>query len=153
MSHCPHRLPGFKTTCVGIGALYVLLGGSIVLRGAAAALAPFRVPEAILSSPHYADAILWVYSHMVVIGLTLIVLGRFARGARLKLAAARLFCVAHAYYAYLDFRASDSVVGNALYHGPVSLAPAFISLVGFVLFAHLSWCSRATYEERELLDG
>jgi hypothetical protein len=149
MARCPHRLPGFKTTFVGVGVLHVLLGASILTRGVRESLAPFAVPEVALNSPHYADAIFWVYSHQIVIGLAVVLLGVYARGARFQLAASRLFLVAHAYYTWLDFRASDSIVGTGLYHGRASLVPAFITLAFTLAFLHLSFCSHTRQQDRD----
>lgn len=149
MSRCQHRLPGFKATCIGVGVLEVLLGASILLRGVPESMAPFRVPERLLTSPHYVDAISWVYTHQIVLGSIIALLGVYARGARFKLAASRLLCVAHAYYTYLDFRASDSIVGRALYHGPASVIPAWIGVAFTLAFLHLSFCGLARLEERD----
>jgi hypothetical protein len=140
---CKHRLPGFKASCVTIAVLYVLLGGSIVLRGTRASMAAYGVPEATLASPHYDDAIFWVYTHMIVIGLLTGVVGVFGEGERLKKWAARLLFAAHVFYTYLDFRSSDSILGNGLYRGPASLVPPIICLVVTLVFAHLSFCSGA----------
>lgn len=137
---CKHRLPGFRATCLGVGIAYVLLGGSILARGGAASLADFAVPEATLSSPHYADAIWWVYTHMIVLGLVIGVVGQWGRDPKLGLWFSRLMVAAHAYYVVLDTRASDSPLGTGLYQGPGSIAPAVIGLVVMLLFVHLSLC-------------
>lgn len=121
----------------------VLLAGSILLRGVPASMAPFGVPQPVLNSPHYADAIFWVYTHMLVLGLIIGLLGLYAESPVLRRKMAWLLLGAHVVYTVLDFRASDSPLGHALYHGPASLMPAFISLGITVLFAHLSFCPRA----------
>jgi hypothetical protein len=137
---CKHHLPGFRATCVAVGVLYVLLGGSVLARGGAASLATFGVPAATLASPHYDDAIWWVYTHMIVIGLMTGVVGWFGQGVQLQRWFARLMLVAHVYYVFLDVRTSDSALGNGLYQGPSSVIPAVIALVVLLSFAHLCVC-------------
>ena len=143
VSRCKHRLPGFRPVCLVAGVAYVLLGGSILVRGGAASLAEFGVPAATLASPHYADAIWWVYVHMIVIGLIMLVVGAFGEGARLRRGFSRLMLAAHAYYLFLDVRSSDTALGNGLYQGPASIAPAIIVLVVLLLFVHPSLCRDA----------
>ena len=144
MGLCRHYLPSFRSTCIGVGALYVLLGGSILIRGTDAAMKPFAVPETTLTSPHFNDAIIWVYTHQVVIGVLTLVIGFTAEGnERLKRWFARAMLLAHAVYLWMDTRSSDSWLGTGLYKGPASLAPAVICLVVTALFAHLSFCEHS----------
>jgi hypothetical protein len=137
---CAHHLPRFRVSCVVVGVLYVLLGASVLVRGGAASLAEFGVPADTLASPHYADAIWWVYTHMIVIGLMIVVVGWFAQGVKLKRSFARLMFTAQVYYLILDVRASDSPLGSGLYEGPASLVPAVIGALVMLVFAHLSVC-------------
>lgn len=143
---CSHRLPRFRATCLTVCVLNVLIGGSILLRGMAS-MEPFGVPEATLASPHYADAIFWVYSHMVVIGVITGVVGWYAKTAPLQRAFARVMLAAHAYYTFLDVRASDSALGTGLYQGPESVMPAVIAGLMTLMFLHLSLCSESTSGE------
>jgi hypothetical protein len=140
---CKHPLPSFRSTCLVVGVLYVLLGGSVLARGGVASMAEYEVPAATLASPHYADAIEWVYVHMLVIGLMIGVVGLFAREARLQRWFARLMLVAHAYYLFLDVRTSDTALGTGLYQGPASIVPAVIVLCVLLLFVHPSVCNEA----------
>lgn len=142
MALCKHRLPGFRGTLVGVGSAQVLLGGSILARGVRESMAPFGVPEEALASPYFGDAIWWVYTHMVVIGLMMIVVGLMAEGERFKRWMVRILLGAHIYYGYLDFSASDSPLGNALYKGPASLLPAIIVTLFTLLLAHVALCHR-----------
>lgn len=139
-AHCP--LPGFKASCLSVSGLSVLLAASMLLRGIPASMQPFEIPAAILASPHYLDAMHWTYSHMLVLGLVIGLMGLQATDARLQRNFARLMAVAHLYYTYLDFRASDSAWGTALYKGQASLIPAFISLLFTLIFLHLSFCPK-----------
>ena len=143
---CAHRLPGFRTACVVTGVLDVLLGGSVLARGGAASLAEFEVPPATIASPHYADAISWVYVHMIVLGCVLALVGVLGQGARLQRWFSRLMLGAHACYLYLDVRTSDSALGNGLYQGPASIVPAVIVLGMLLLFVHPSVCTPSADE-------
>lgn len=132
-------LPGFKTTYLTVSVVYVLLAGSLFAKGLMISMAGFKVPQTTLDSPHYYDAILWVYTHMIVIGLMIGLMGLYAESMKLKLWMSRLLCLCHIYYTYLDFRSSDSVLGNGLYKGEGSVIPAIISLIITLLFLRLSF--------------
>lgn len=109
-----------------MGSLHALIGSSIVLRGIPASMEPFGIPRVLFESPHYIDAMEWVYVHQALLGLLLVVVGWFGRSPDLKLWFARAVLFAHVVYGYRDFRASDSAVGTGLYEGSSSLAPAFM---------------------------
>ncbi len=68
-------LPNFKRTFLIVGYTFIVLALSLFTRGLMNSMAEFKVPELILNSPHYFDAILWVYVHMTVIGLLIITIG------------------------------------------------------------------------------
>ncbi|HEU4403780.1 MAG TPA: hypothetical protein VFS43_00575 [Polyangiaceae bacterium] len=53
------------------------------------------------------------------------------------LALTRVLCAINVYYAYLDIHTSDSPLGNGLYQGPASLAPAFVDVAVVLAFAYL----------------
>ncbi|MTI29464.1 hypothetical protein E1171_01425 [Cytophagales bacterium RKSG123] len=137
MSNFTRFLPGFKATYISVGALYVLLAGSLFLRGIPESMAQFNVPSEILNSPHYLDAMLWTYSHMIILGLVIGLMGFFAEGVKLKGWMSGLLLLANAYYTLLDFRSSDSNLGNGLYEGEASLIPAIIALGITMLFLQL----------------
>lgn len=138
---CKHHLPGFRTSCLGVCVLYVLLGGSVLARGGAASMAEFGVPATTLASPHYGDAIAWVYLHMMVLGLVIGVVGWFGQGVALQRWFSRLMLAAHVVYVFLDVRGSDTALGTGLYQGPTSIVPAVIGGCVLLLFAHLSVCT------------
>ncbi|GAB2785964.1 hypothetical protein GCM10027275_32990 [Rhabdobacter roseus] len=135
-------LPGFRACCLTVGTLYVFLAGSLFAQGLMESMGTFKVPEATLASPHYYDAIAWVYTHMIVLGLLIGCVGYYAESLRQKRAFSRLLFVVHGYYTYLDFRTSDSALGNGLYQGPGSVFPALISLVFTLVFLYLSFPQR-----------
>jgi hypothetical protein len=131
-------LPGFKASCLTVCILYILLVGSLFARGLMDSMAEYQVPQAQLDSPYYYDAILWVYSHMLILGLLIGAVGILVKEGKAQLWLSRLICGVHVYYVYLDFRSSDSALGNALYKGPASIMPALIGLTVTLLFLHLS---------------
>ena len=131
-------LPGFRATCLTLCGIYVFLAGSILLRGPMVAMADYQVPAETLASPHYADAMRWVFLHMTVIGLTIGVVGWFAEGVRIQRAFARLMLAAQLVYATLDVRTADWPLGNALYKGTGSLGPVVVEALALVLWARLN---------------
>ncbi len=101
-------------------------------------MAEFKVPEIILDSAHYYDAILWVYVHMSVIGLLILIIGYAVNDINKQKWIALLLFVVTAFYVYLDFRSADWVLGNALYKGESSIIPAVIGLLVNLLFFQLA---------------
>lgn len=138
----PAPLPGFRKTCLGVSGLYVVLASGILIRGAEASMQEFEVPAAVLHAPHYHDAIFWVYLHMLVIGAIIGLMGLRAEEPRLQRDFSRLMFGASAVYTWLDLRASDSPLGEALYRGPGSLLPVLVCLLTTVLFARLAFARR-----------
>ena len=137
MAKITRFLPSFKVTYIIVGITFVLMAGSILIRGVPASMEPFNLPEETLASPHYLDSMWWTYSHMVILGLIILFIGIFAQGPKLKIWMSRLLLLANAYYTFLDFRSSDSSLGNGLYEGDASLMPAFIALATTLLFLQL----------------
>ena len=131
-------LPGFRPSCVAIGVLYVLLAGSFLLRGPMVAMAAYGVAPETLASPHYADAMSWVFLHMLVLGLIIAVVGWFAEGVRLQRAFVRLMLLTLLVYTYLDVRTADWPLGDALYKGPASLGPVIVDALALVLWLRLN---------------
>ncbi|MBY0426971.1 MAG: hypothetical protein K2Q22_15150 [Cytophagales bacterium] len=131
----------FKTTFIVMGVTFMFLSGSLFVKGLIPSMAEFKVPEPVLSSPHYFDAILWVYVHMIVLGLLIFLMGisvtDVTKQRWITMALIAVMCV----YGYLDFRSSDSVFGNGLYQGPASIAPAifcvFLNLMLILLLIRL----------------
>ena len=126
--------PWFRRVMTGLGALWVFLASTILVRGTEESLREFAVPEAVLTSAHFDDAITWVYVHMVVLGVLMIGLGRWVTDPRAQRNLARLFVVAQLIYLYLDIRSSDSALGNGLYQGPASLIPVVMGIVFLIAF-------------------
>lgn len=131
-------LPGFRASCLTLGVLYVLLAGSILVRGPMVAMADYAVPAETLASPHYADAMFWVFLHMTVIGLVIGVAGWFGEGVRFQRAFSRLMLACQLVYGFLDVRAADWALGTALYKGPASLGPVVVGAFAIGLWARLN---------------
>ena len=121
-----------------MGYTFMLLPMSLFAKGLMVSMAEFKVPEIILDSAHYYDAILWVYVHMMVIGLLIVIICYSVNDLnKQKWIAALLFMVT-AFYVYLDFRSADWAYGNALYQGESSIIPAIIGLLVNLLFFQLA---------------
>ncbi len=126
-------LPNFKFTFSFIGISFIFLAGSLFTKGLLQSMAEFQVPKAIIQSPHYQDAITWVYIHMIVLGILVFFLGRFVSNLQDQKIVSITLLLAILGYTYLDVRTSDSQLGNALYKGEASLAPAIINCLFIML--------------------
>lgn len=131
-------LPGFKASCMTLAGIYVVIAGSLLARGIPASMAQYQVPAELLSSPHYVDAMSWVFQHMLVIGLMIGTVGFYADSARLQRPFSRLMLLATLVYTALDVHTADWPLGNALYKGGQSLAPVVVDVLAVVLWARLS---------------
>ncbi len=131
-------LPGFKWTYMIVGLLFIVLSMSLFVKGLMPSMAEFQIPESTLDSPHYYDAILWVYIHMMVIGALIFIIGYSVDDLDKQKGITVFLLLITIFYTYLDFRSSDSSVGNALYKGPSSIAPALIGLLVNFLFLQLA---------------
>lgn len=135
-------LPGFKATCLLVGVLNILMAGSMLVKGVIPGMAQFKVPEQILASPHYEDAMFWVFLHMFMIGVLIILIGILAENPVKQVWVARVLVLMHGVYAFLDIRSSDNSFGNALYQGPESVIPVFVDLFYILLFLRLSFSKK-----------
>lgn len=132
-------LPGFRTTCFIVGGLDIFLAGSIFLQGVMNMMAKYKVPAEQLSSAHYEDAMSWVFLHMFMIGVLIILIGYAVENPVKQTWVARILVLVHCVYAFLDIRSSDNPFGNALYQGPESVMPVFFDLLYILLFLRLSF--------------
>jgi hypothetical protein len=130
-------LPNFRITFLIVGFTFILLPLGLFTKGLMHSMAEFKVPEPILNSSHYFDAILWVYVHMVVIGLLILTIGYSVNDINKQKWIATLLFLVTVFYTYLDFRSADWIFGNALYKGKSSIGPAIISLLVNLLFFQL----------------
>ena len=130
--------PNFRTTFLIVGYTFVFLAVSLFAKGLLKSMSEFQVPQAVLDSPHYVDAIQWVYIHMITLGLLIVSIGYSVTDVVKQKRISILLFFISSFYTYLDFRSSDSALGNALYKGDASIIPAVISLVVTLLFLQLS---------------
>jgi hypothetical protein len=119
-----------------IGAAYVLLALSTLLQGAAQVLAPFGVPEQVMAAPHFLDFFHFLFVHMAVLGVLIILLGQLVTTARKQRLVARVLLLVEVHYLYLDLR--TSTWGSGLYAHDKSLVPVFIDLVVALCLLYLS---------------
>lgn len=130
--------PNFRRTCLIVGYTFMILPLSLFAKGLMVSMAEFKVPEIILDSAHYYDAILWVYVHMMVIGLLILIIGYSVNDLNKQKWIALVLFMVTAFYVYLDFRSADWAYGNALYKGQSSIIPAIIGLMVNLLFFQLT---------------
>src|SRR5258708_1053840 len=130
---------GFKTTFMVIGSLQVVLSSMIFLQGIVPAMSQFGIPNEVLQSPHYHDAMLYVFYHQFVNGCVLFLVGLFANNLPLQIWLTRVLSVLYCIYTYFDFRASDSVFGNGLYKGSASIIPPLFTLFFTILILQLNF--------------
>lgn len=109
-----------------------------IVQGPSKVMSQFGIPEVVVLSPHYSDAMLWVVLHMCFIGMICISIGLMVRDIRAQRWFARIFVLFHSVYAYLDVRASDSALGTALYQGSLSLVTPAISCALLLVILHLA---------------
>lgn len=128
----------FRGTFIGIGALEVFFAFSTMLQGVSKLMSQFGIPDAVVSSPHYQDAMFWVVLHMGNIGIICICLGLLLQDPLAQLWFPRVFVLFHSTYAFLDIRASDSPLGTGLYQGPASLMTPIISSIMLAAMLHLA---------------
>lgn len=131
-------LPNFRTTFLSVGFTYIVLALGLFTKGLMHSMAEFKVPEPILNSSHYFDAMLWVYVHMIVIGILIMTIGYSVNDINKQKWIATLLFLVTSFYTYLDFRSADWIYGNALYKGDSSLIPAIIGLLVNLLFFQLA---------------
>lgn len=128
----------FKTTSIVVGLIMSLLAIALFAKGLMSVMSEYGVPAEVLNSPHYVDAVTWVYLHMIVIGLFIITFGYTVTEPNKQKWVSLVVTMVLSIYTYLDFVHSDSSLGNALYKGNQSLAPAIISLLLTIAFFRLT---------------
>ena len=140
----------YKSTLISTGILFILLSLSLFTKGLMKSMKQFQVPENLLNSPHYYDSILWVYIHMIVIGILIILLGILVSLKSQQKWVSLLLLILTSIYTFLDFRTSDSFIGNSLYKGAESTIPGFISLtINFAfLLLFIQLCRKTSAETK-----
>ena len=130
------RIPGFRATFITIGAIYVLLASSMLVRGVGA-LRQFDVPESVIASPVLEDFFMFFYQYMAWTGLLMALFGVVTRELINQILLAAVYCAANLLLAWRDLSTSDSRFGNALYRGSDTLVFVCISLVFAAAFGLL----------------
>ena len=140
-------LPGFKSTCLIVGILNVTFFLMMVSQGVMKGMAEFKIPENLLSSPYYSDAMFWVFLHMAMLGVLITLLGFGVESPNRQQWISAILVAVFGVYLFLDIRTSDNPFGTALYQGPRSLFPVFIDFLYILLFLRLvfSLRKRASY--------
>lgn len=128
----------FRVTFIAVGGVEVFFGVLSLIQGPKQIMSQFGIPGQVVHSPHYIDAMTWVFLHMTFLGATIVALGSLARERLLQKCLTWLFLMFHFVYALLDVRASDNPLGTALYQGTSSLLPATVSCMSFLLFLNLA---------------
>jgi hypothetical protein len=137
MSDAPPSIRAFKPVFTVIGALYVLLASSMLLRGPAALL-DFGVAPELVAEPVLADFFTFFYQLMAFVGVLTVVVGWVVRGHRSQGVVAAMFCAANVLWGLRDLATSDSAFGNRLYKGEATLAFVAIDVVLAVAFGALA---------------
>ena len=127
----------FRATFIGVGSVELFFAVLTMWQGPSKVMSQFGIPDAVIGSPHYQDAMFWVILHMSFIGVITIALGLTVRDVVAQLWLPRIFVLFHCVYAYLDIRASDSPLGTGLYQGTASLVTPVISCTLLMAMLHL----------------
>jgi hypothetical protein len=141
----------FQITFVVAGAVEAFFGILTLTQGPKQVMSRFGIPEVVVNSTHYVDAMSWVVLHMTFLGITQVALGVLAKDPKLQRYMTWLFLMFHSVYAFLDVRASDNPLGTALYQGNASLFPAAISCTFFLLYLHLTVRSLGSNKANQIL--
>lgn len=130
-------LPGYRITYIIAGFTLIFMSFSLFIKGLIKSMAEFNVPKKVLLSPHYYDAIFWVYLHMLVIGVLIILLGYGVKERSKQTGITFILFLINCFYTFIDIRSSDSPLGNSLYKGEASIIPAVLSFIITLLFLQL----------------
>lgn len=128
----------FRLTFILVGSVEAFFGMLTLIQGPKQVMSQFGIPEVVVNSPHYLDAMKWVVLHMTFLGITILILGFYATEPKLQRFLTYLFLAFHFVYAFLDVRASDNPLGTGLYQGSASLLPAVTSCTLLLLFVNLA---------------
>jgi Na+/glutamate symporter len=120
MTQSQPEIRGFKYVFTAIGATYILLAGSMLVRGPVV-LRDFAVPEHVTAEPVLGDFFLFFYQYMAFGGVLQVLFGRVTRGLRAQTLVACVYTAANLLAALRDLSTSDSHFGNHLYRGDATL--------------------------------
>ena len=120
MTQSQPEIRGFKHVFTAIGATYILLASSWIVRGPGV-LRDFAVPDRVIAEPVFGDVFLFFYQYMAFGGVLQVLFGRVTRGLRAQTLVACVYTVANLLFALRDLSTSDSRFGNHLYRGDATL--------------------------------
>ena len=149
MSERNQPLRGFRATFLGIGALYLMLASSMLVRGAAV-MRDFAVPDAVVTAPVFQDFFSFFYELMAAQGVLIALFGHVLRERKGQTLVASVLCVWNLYVTWRDLSTSDSPLGSHLYRGSATLIPVFIDLTLALVFAGFAW---AGWRTRSAMSG
>lgn len=127
----------FKAVFMTIGIVYMLLAGSMLMRGPEV-MRDFAVPEHVVSSPVFADFFLFFYQLMAAYGVLMILFGYVSKDRGSQLVVAGTFFALNVLLTLRDLSTSDSALGNRLYRGQATLVPVLLDASFAVAFAALA---------------
>lgn len=136
------ELRWFKVTFTTIGAIYILLASSMLVRGVVV-LRDFGVDEAIVSSPVMADFFSFFYELMAVFGVVMILFGRLVKERRSQILLAGVFSLLSVLAAFRDLATSDSRFGSRVYKGEQTLVFVLIDVIFALAFGVVALRSSA----------
>jgi hypothetical protein len=110
------QLRGFKVVFSVIGALYILMASSMLVRGVGA-LRQFGVPESLVTSLVVVDFFMFFYQLMAFVGVLMVLFGQLVRERSSQLLVSGVFFVWCLFATWRDLSTSDSPWGNATYKG------------------------------------
>ena len=131
-----HPVRGFRAVLSALGALYVLLATSMLVRGAGM-MRDFEVPASLTSHPVFEDFFTFFYQLMAGVGVLVALLGQVARDRRSQVRVAAVLCAASILITLRDTATSDTVWGNRLYRGSGTLILIYIDAVIALVLATL----------------
>ncbi len=120
MTQSQPEIRGFKHVFTVIGAIYILLASSWIVRGPGV-LRDFAVPERVIAEPVFGDFFSFFYQYMAFGGVLQVLFGRVTRGLRAQTLVACVYTAANVFFALRDLSTSDSRFGNHLYRGDATL--------------------------------
>lgn len=134
MAQADPALRSFKPVLTIVGALYVLLASSMLVRGVGV-LRDFAVPESALAEPVLQDFFVFFYQLMAAVGVLTILFAHVVHDRGGQRLVAWTFCVLNVLLALRDLVTSDSALGNHLYRGQATLVFVAIDVALAITFA------------------
>jgi hypothetical protein len=137
MTESSTGLRAFKPAFIALGAGYVLMSSTALVKGTAF-LEDFGVAHELASDPVLTDFYVFFYQLMAYVGVLTIVFGLVTRGHRAQAQVASVFVVANVLTALRDLSTSDTRFGSAIYKGDETIVFIVVSVVYALVFAVLA---------------